>query len=89
MVHPVQGGHALPWQGASHDDRRGAAWPGGPELVIVKGVQWLPKLQHHIVGDVHHIVDGALARQGEQALHPKRRGPNMQITDEGRAIARA
>ena len=48
---------------------------GGPDnyravlaRIEVKGVQRLAVLQHDVVGDVHDVVDGTLARPGQRVL---------------------
>ena len=50
--------------GAAHID--GAAG----DLVQVKGVHGLTHFQQGVVGDIHHIADGAQAAQSQMALHP-------------------
>ena len=50
--------------GAAHID--GAAG----DLVQVKGVHGLTHLQQGVVGDIHHVADGAQATQRQMALHP-------------------
>ena len=42
------------------------------QLVIVKGVHGLSVLFHHIVGDIHDIVDGTDSAGSQTALHPLR-----------------
>ena len=39
-------------------------------VVVVEGVQGLAVLQHHVVGHVHHVVDGTLPRLQKPVLHP-------------------
>ena len=41
---------------------------------VVKRVQRLAQLEHHIVGDVDHHRDAAQARALDAATHPRRRG---------------
>ena len=41
--------------------------------VEIEGVQRLAVLQHDIVGDVHDVVDGTLARPGQRVPQPLRR----------------
>ena len=36
----------------------------------------LTHLEHHVVGDVDHVVDRAHARQGQPPRQPRRRGPD-------------
>ena len=40
------------------------------DLVQVKGVHGLAHFQQGVVGDIHHIADGAQAAQSQMALHP-------------------
>ena len=64
----VQGDDLLPRYRLSHPDRAG-------ELAGVVGVQRLPGLQHHVVGDIDGQRDGAHPGHGEPARHPARGGP--------------
>ena len=59
-----QGDKGLLLTGGPHND------PGLADGVVVEGVERLAVLQHNVVGHVHHVVDGALARLGEPVLHP-------------------
>ena len=52
------------WQRAQHHDA-----PVG-QVFEIEGVQGLAHLQHHIVGDVDDIVDGALAHRSQAVLQP-------------------
>ena len=48
----------------------GAAYINGAagDLVLVKGVHGLPHLQQGVVGDIHHVADGAQAAQRQICL---------------------
>ena len=48
-------------------------------LVQVKGVHGLAHLQQGVVGDVHHVADGAQAAQGQVALHPAGALPHADV----------
>ena len=80
----IEGLHLLAGAGATHDD----GWPvlagPGAQDVVVEGVQRLPQFQHHVVGDVHYVVDGAHASAAQPHLHPEGRGFNFHAPDEGR-----
>ena len=49
----------------------------------------VPGFQHHIIGDVHDVVDGAHAGRVERLAHPHRRRADLHIFDNARAVARA
>ena len=50
--------------------------------VMVEGVQGLARLQHHVVGYVDDVVDGAHTRAQEALLHPRRRRPHLDALDD-------
>ena len=58
-------------------------------LVVVEGVKRLPILQHHVVCDVHDVIDGAHARRRESILHPARRRADCDVDHDACGIARA
>jgi hypothetical protein len=60
-LHPVQGAKPLPLPGPAHQDPL-------PHEAEVKGVHGLGPLQHHVVGDVHDVADGAHAGGEEGPL---------------------
>src|SRR5439155_22284201 len=43
------------------------------QLVVIERVQRLSPFQHHVIGNVHDVVDGPHAGVSEPALHPARR----------------
>ena len=55
--------------------RTRSARPG--DQVEVVGVVGVPELEHHVVGDVHHAVDGAYAEGGEAVGQPLREVPTV------------
>ncbi len=57
--------------------------------VQVKGVHGLAVLLHHIVGNVHQIVDGADTACRKASLHPLRRGRDLNVFAHSRAVSRA
>ena len=63
--------HLLAGPGAAHDNRRQVIARLGSQGVIVEGVQRLPQLQHHVVGDVHDVADGPHPGQAQSHLHPE------------------
>ena len=63
-LHAVQGGHPLPRPRPSDHQ----TVPGEPVEVV--GVGGLAQFEHHVVGGVHHVVDGSHAGQGQAAGQP-------------------
>ena len=59
------------------------------DLVQVKGVHGLTHFQQGVVGDIHHIADGAQAAQSQMALHPAGRLAHADVADIVCHIARA
>ena len=55
----------------------------GQKFVIIERVQRLTPFEHDIVGDVHQIVNRALAHQLQAMLHPERCGLHLHIPDDG------
>src|SRR5690606_30949997 len=52
----------------------------------VKGMQWLPQFVQHIIGDIHHIVDGGEAYGQEPVLEPERGFLDNQVADRQAAV---
>src|SRR5207237_574759 len=52
----------------------------------VEGVQRLAALEHHVVGDVDHVVDRAHAETLEPAAHPQRRRTDLHSTHDARHV---
>ncbi len=52
-------------------------------------MQGLAELEHHIVGRVHHVVDGTGTRAAEPLLQPRRGRRNPDVADDGAEVARA
>ena len=50
--------------------------------VVVEGVDGLAQLEHHVVGDVHQIVDGAHAGGRQPFLHPGGGRSDLDVLDE-------
>ena len=48
-----------------------------------------PVEQHHVVGDVDHVGDRALARGHQARLQPRRRGADLHVLEHPRGEARA
>ena len=51
------------------------------DLVQVKGVHGLTHLQQGVVGDIHHVADGAQTAQCQMALHPAGRLTHADVAD--------
>ena len=79
----IQGDDLLTLVGTAHVD--GAAG----DLVQVKGVHGLAHFQQGVVGDIHHIADGAQAAQSQMALHPAGRLAHADVAHVVCHIARA
>ena len=54
-----------------------------------KRVQRLAGGEHHVVGDVDHVRDRALAGGGQALLEPQRRGADLHVLEHARAEAQA
>ena len=80
---PVEARETLALGGGAHDD------PPVVDFVQIEGVQRLPALQHYVVGDVHHVVDGAMPRVLQTLPQPVRRRPDAHASDQGAGVARA
>ena len=82
-LYPLQGGELFAGAGAADDDLR-ILHP-----VEVEGVERLVVFQHHEVGYIDHIVDGAQAGAGEALLQPGRGGADGYALDERGGVAAA
>ena len=51
------------------------------ELVGIEGVQRLAEFEHHVIGDVHDVVDRAQADRFELAPQPLRARPDLHVGD--------
>ena len=71
---------ALP--GRSNDD------PLAAQLMEVEGVQRLPHLQHHVVGDVGHVVDAALPYRLKTLDQPGGRRADLHAPDHCALVTR-
>ena len=81
-VDAVEGDDVLAGAGAARDQ------PAAADLGGVEGVQRLAHGQHHVVGDVDHVVDGAHAGVREARLEPGRRLAHRDAADDAGAVAR-
>ncbi|MEY3274856.1 MAG: hypothetical protein RL153_121, partial [Verrucomicrobiota bacterium] len=84
----VEGGEGLALGGAADDDGGDAVGVAGEEAKV-EGVERLPGLEHHQVGNVHDVVDGAEADHGEACLEPAGAGPHADAAQDARGIAMA
>ena len=62
---------------------------GAGDPVEVERVQRLAGQQHHVVGDVDHVRDRALAGGHQPRLQPRRRGADLDVLEHARGEARA
>ena len=72
-LHPVQGDDRLARFGVAHHDLAPL------HILVVEGVHRLAILQHHIVGDIHDIVDGAHAAGPQPLPHPAGGGGDLDV----------
>ena len=68
---------------AAHDD--GAA----PHAVEIERVNRVAELEEDQVGDVDDVGDGAHAEAREPVAEPRRRGPDLDVDHDRRAVVRA
>ncbi len=78
---PVEG--EQPLAGA----RRAHAHAAAPQPIEIEGVERLAELEHHQVGDVHDVVDAALARGLEARRQPGRRRRDAHAPHDARRVA--
>ena len=78
---PVERRHLLAVVGAP--DRQ----LGAGDAIEVESVQRLCAQQHHVVGDVHHVVDRTLPGSGQACLQPRRRGRDRDVLEHARGEA--
>ena len=71
----VEGGDLLALRSAADGDA------AARHLIQVEGVHGLAHLQQGVVGDVHHVADGAQAAEGQMALHPAGRLAHPDVAD--------
>ena len=57
--------------------------------IVVKGVHGLSVLFHHVVGDIHDVVDGTDSAGRQAALHPLGGGSQLDVLHHSRAVAGA
>ena len=65
--------------------RIGLAATQGRQLCGIKGMQGLAELEHHQIGDVDHVVDGAQAGALQPVLQPLGRGSHLETVEGGDA----
>ena len=82
-LHSVQGDDRLARFGVAHHDLAPL------HILVVEGVHGLAILQHHIVGDIHDIVDGAHAAGPQPLPHPAGGGFDLNVFDHPRGVAQA
>ena len=56
---------------------------------MVEGMERLAQLQHHVIGGVHHGVDGPQAGVDQALLQPEGRGADDDALDQGGRVASA
>ena len=83
----IQCCHLFAGAGATYSDCRFGRSRPFHQQVVVKGVEGLAHLQHHIIGDVHDIADGAHPGLAQPLLHPQGRRADGHVPDEGGGVA--
>ena len=83
----IEGGEGLAVPGRTQIEhgRIEATRANVSEAVAIKRMQGLAQLQHHQIGDVHHVVDRPQAGTLQPLLQPQRRGANLQIAQRREA----
>jgi hypothetical protein len=86
-IYPVEGGQALSRTSLAHPQGRGldGAARQTCQGIAIKGMQGLPRFQHHQIGDVHHVVDRAHATALQPLPQPQRRSPDLHPAELGDA----
>ena len=83
----VERGELLALLGGAHHDVALAVALG--KLAQVKGVQWLAREVHHVVGDVHDVVDGSATGGDDTASQPLGAGADLHAANDARHVAAA
>ena len=83
MILAVQRAQRFAILGGAHDDLAAA------HLVQIKGVHGMAGFQHHIVGDIYNVIDGAHAGGVEHLPQPHGRGRDAHVFDHAGGVARA
>src|SRR5204863_81670 len=58
-------------------------------LVVIKRMQRLAHLEHHVVGDINDIIDGPQSHRFKAAGQPAGAGADADVANEPRGIVRA
>ena len=83
MLRAVERGEPLPLGCCAHDDALLR------DRAQIEGMERLAVLQHHVVGHVDHVVDGALVGGQQPLLQPRGRRPHAHPADHRAGVARA
>ncbi len=81
-IRAVERGQVFARFGQTSDDRRRFALGAFHQRVVIEGVQRLPHFEHHVIRDVHDVVDRPHARQPQTALHPIGRFADLHLADQ-------
>ena len=85
----VEGREFLARGGWPDHDGRERARAGLGQEVVVERVQRLAGLEHHIVGDIHHVADAAHPHLLEGGPEPVRARADLDALDDAGHVARA
>ena len=61
--------------------------PAPGQIVKIKGVQGLSGFHHHIIGDIHYIVDGSQTHRFQPGLKPVGRGADFNVKEHAGRIS--
>ena len=78
---PIESAQGFPTTGAPDDDVMVT------DSVVVEGMHRLTQFEHHVVGDVHQVVDRAHAGGRQPFLHPRRRRNDLDVLDQRQSEA--
>ena len=59
------------------------------DVFVIKGMHGLSELQHHIICDIHEVIDRADAGSPKANLHPRGRRRKTHIFNKTRSITTA
>src|SRR5947209_1391192 len=87
MLFSVEGGEFFALRRAAHYDRRPRAHAG--EEMIIKRMQWLANLHHHVIGYIHHIADASHPDFFKRVPKPVRARADLHPSHYPRRVSRA
>ena len=88
MLLAVERGEGFAGLGAADDDGGNAGGGPGDELVV-EGMEGLARLEHHVIGDIDHIVDAAEPNLFESRFQPGRAGSDFNAPNDAGGVSGA